>query len=633
MTPFGSAWQRFAEGRVSRVAEGDSPRSPSSVDDETADAAYLGWEVSRCVPGLGPDETAAVAALAAACLVALRAGSTRVPADMDRLGETLASVDAAHLVDVADALLTRARGGRRDDPVVQVIGRPGGRTPLVVDGSWLSTERMLRFESEFCVRVGRLMARPTSLPDDATVERILRVAAEGPPPLTDEQLTAVRAALSRPLALITGGPGTGKTTVMAALLGALGSGTAAGVALAAPTGKAALRMREALETRGRTPGSPTPTATTLHRLLGWSPAKGTFARDERDPLPYRLVVVDEASMIDLALMNRLLRALPIDARLVLLGDVDQLPSVDAGAVFRDLCRALEPATLTVNLRVAREPAARSLVAVAEAIQRGVFAEHSMDAIASQRPVRDLVFEGVERLPEPWTTVGDAVLERWWDARIRSLAEFEGRLTRVHRAPNAEFDEESVGALRTLCQHYANSRLLCAARSRHHATGSEALNDRLLVRLRSATGSPRSRHSGELPPGTPVLTERNDYDRELWNGDQGVVAWVDAGRGPELRAVFPRAQTFVHFPVEDLSALTPAFATTVHKAQGSEFDHVAVVLPEIGSPLSTRELLYTAVTRARRSVLLVGEPERLAHAASHSVARDTGVAERLATIIA
>jgi exodeoxyribonuclease V alpha subunit len=442
-------------------------------------------------------------------------------------------------------------------------------------------------------------------------------------------VAAVRAALTLPIALVTGGPGTGKTTVIAALLRALRSGPMMDVALAAPTGKAALRMREIVEAYGQGSSSHEPTAMTLHRLLGWSPTKQQFARGEGDPLPYGLIVVDEASMIDLVLMDRLLRALRSNAQLVLLGDPNQLPSVDAGAIFRDLCTVLEPARLTMNLRVAREPSARSLVTVAEIVQRGAPDLRLVDAIAVRPTPSRLVFAGVEHLSEPWAVVGNALLDRWWTARIRALDDFGELIDRVYRAPSTDFDDASLEALRVLSRHYAGSRLLCATRSRQVATGAEALNDDLLFRLRAETG--RLRQGWGLPPGTPVLAERNDYARDLWNGDQGIVVWVDAGRGPELRAVFPRDETFVHFPLSELTALTPAFATTVHKAQGSEFDHVAVVLPEAGSPLSTRELLYTAITRARRSVLLVGEPERLAHALSRSVTRESGVAERLATM--
>jgi exodeoxyribonuclease V alpha subunit len=603
----------------------------SPIDDEAADAVYLGWEIARCAPGLTPDEAHAVSALSAACLVAIRAGSTRIPTSVDRLSEVLANVGAAKLADVAAALLERARAGCPDDPVSRVLGRPGRRTPLIVEGFWLSTERMLWLETEFCGRIGRFVARSAPLLEGETLERVLRAATEGPPPLTEEQVSAVRAALTLPIALVTGGPGTGKTTVVAGLLRALRSESNVDVALAAPTGKAALRMRDALEACGQGPSSQEPTPMTLHRLLGWSPTKEKFARDEGDPLPHGLVVVDEASMIDLVLMDRLLRSLRHNAHLVLLGDPNQLPSVDAGAVFRDMCTVLQPARLTVNLRVSREPSARSLVTVAQTVQRGAFDGRVAHAIAVRPTPSHVVFEGVEHLSEPWAVVGSAMLDRWWAARIRALDDFGGRIDRVHRAPNADFDDASVEALRVLSWHYASSRLLCATRSRQVATGAEALNDSLLFRLRAEMGRRRTWHGRELMPGTPVLTERNDYARDLWNGDQGIVVWVDAGRGPELRAVFPRGETFVHFPLSELTALIPAFATTVHKAQGSEFDHVAVVLPEVGSPLSTRELLYTAITRARRSVLIVGEPERLAHAVSRCVTRESGVAERLATM--
>jgi exodeoxyribonuclease V alpha subunit len=374
-----------------------------------------------------------------------------------------------------------------------------------------------------------------------------------------------------------------------------------------------------------------PAPQTLHRLLGWSPASGRFARHENDPLPHRVVLVDEASMIDLAAMDRLLRALRPDARLVLLGDADQLPSVEAGAVFRDLCAALGASRLTVNLRVARDPSARRIVAAAEAVNAGAAGARLAETFATRRSVGELAFEGVEHLAAPWAEVGDALLDVWWRERAAALEDFAGRAARTYRLEGGAFDDGEREAIKALFDHHARARLLCATRVRGFAAGAEALNDALLARLR---GGPRPRRwrAAELAPGAPVVFERNDYERKLFNGDQGIVLRVDAGGaaggGARLMAVFPRREGFAAFPVDALPDLAPAFAMTVHKAQGSEFDHVALVLPEADMPLLTRELVYTAVTRARRSVLVVGEADLLARAVSRAVERHCGVAERL-----
>jgi exodeoxyribonuclease V alpha subunit len=523
--------------------------------------------------------------------------------------------------------------------VAGIIGRAGERTPLVIEGEWLYAERMRVLEERFCARVRAVRARSTSH-DSKVIGRVLRAVADGPPPLTDEQKRAVRKALTSPLALVTGGPGTGKTTIVVALLRALawtGINMEA-IAIAAPTGKAAQRLQEAIagglasaarDMAEATLSAIAPEPQTLHRLLGWSPSSGRFARHENDRLPHRVVIVDEASMIDLAAMDRLLRALREDARLVLLGDADQLPSVEAGAVFRDLCAALGAERLSVNLRVARDASARRIVDAAQAVNAGQMDARFAEAVTTRRAVDQLTFQGVEHLAAPWAEVGDALLDRWWRVRIASLDDFAGRLARTFRMRDGELEADDEAELRVLFEHYGRARLLCATRVRGFATGAEAINDALLARLRGGA-RPRRWRAVELAPGTPVLFERNDYERRLFNGDQGLVVRVDPGdaAGARPTAVFPRRGRFVAFPVDALPDLVPAFAMTVHKAQGSEFDHVALVLPESDMPLLTRELLYTAMTRARRSVAVVGETDLLARAVSRTVERHSGVAERL-----
>jgi exodeoxyribonuclease V alpha subunit len=627
-TPAGTARARF----LAHAAEAE----PRATDAEQQDAAYVGWEIARCAPALDAEARRAVAALAAACVAAMRAGSTRVPVDL-RLAAALAAAGCEDALAAARALLDRAESG--DAAALAVVGRPGDRTPMVLDGPWLTTERMRVLEERFCAHVRERLAQPPAQ-DPRKVARVLKAVADGPPPLTDEQRAAVREALVAPLALVTGGPGTGKTTIVVALLRALAwtGTTMESVAIAAPTGKAAQRLSEAIaQGLASAPrdiaeaGLPfvAPPPQTLHRLLGWSPTRGRFARHENDPLPHRVVVVDEASMIDLATMDRLLRALRPGARLVLLGDADQLPSVEAGAVFRDLCAGLGASRLTTNLRVARDPSARRIVAAAQAVNAGATDARLTDAVTTRRSVDEVTFEGVEHLAARWADVGDALLERWWQSRVAALEGFAQRAARTFRMRDGAFEDAEAAELRALFEHHARARLLCATRLRGFAAGAEALNDWLLARLRGGA-RPRRWRATELAPGAPVVFERNDYERRLFNGDQGLAVRVDAGddRGARLVAVFPRREGFAAFPVDALPDLAPAFAMTVHKAQGSEFDHVALVLPETDMPLLTRELVYTAITRARRSALLVGEPDLLARAVSRAVERHCGVAGRL-----
>jgi exodeoxyribonuclease V alpha subunit len=624
LSPFGTARARFERG----PAAGDSP----GLDVEQVELAFLGAEVARLARGLPRDEQRMLADVAAAALAAVRGGSTRLP---------IASLGSGV------ALVERARTHGDGDPVTAVIGRAGDRTPLVLEGAWLYVERMRLLEERFCALVReRLAASPardgTAAHGDArAVTRALKAVADGPPALTDEQKRAVRAALTAPLALVTGGPGTGKTTIVLALLRALAwTGLPLdAIAVAAPTGKAAQRLQQSIAaglaaTRGDISdaalrsGAPAPQ--TVHRLLGWSPTSGRFARHENDPLPHKVVVVDEASMIDLALMDRLVRALKPDARLVLLGDADQLPSIEAGAVFRDLCQALGGVRLTTNLRVASDADARRILGAAEAINTGAVDEPWRAAVTMRSSVSALSLTGVEHLAARWTDVADDLLDRWWKDRLTGSGDLEGLASRVFHVAGGRVDPVEVPDARALFDLHARARILCATRVRGIATSTETIDDALLARLRGASRSNRRWRAEQLAPGAPVLVERNDYERGLFNGDQGVVLRVAEGSGaPELAAAFMRADGIEVFPLDTMPDVAPAFALTVHKAQGSEFDHVALVLPETDMPLLTRELLYTAVTRARRSVLLVGAPELLARAVARTLERHSGIAERLA----
>jgi exodeoxyribonuclease V alpha subunit len=583
-------------------------------------------------------EQEALAALAAACVAALRAGSTRMPVDPERLATALAGVNAAEQAGAVRALLDRVRRGDAG-PFGEVVGRAGERKPLVLEGDFLSTEKMRDVEERFCARVRAKVARP-AVADERTIRKSVQAVVAGPPALSDEQKGAVRAALSTGIALVTGGPGTGKTTIVVALLRALHWAGVPGesVAVAAPTGKAAHRLEQAiaaslaagprdLAEAGLAASAPAPQ--TLHRLLGWSPAQGRFARHENDPLPHAVVLVDEASMIDLVMMDRLLRALRDDARLVLLGDADQLPSVEAGAVFRDLCAGLGGTRLTKNLRVASDPAARRIVDVATAVNAGDTGRRFAAAVTPRAPAA-LEFEGVEHVDSTFALSADAFLERWWCARVASSPDFERRASRVYAERDGVLGDEDRADLGALLDHYARARILCATRLQGFPACAEAINERLLARMPPGRLARGPRRAARLRPGAPVLVQRNDYERRLYNGDQGVVVRVDRGRGDgaELMAAFVRGAGFDLWPVDDLPDLAASFAMTVHKAQGSEFDHVALVLPDADLPLLTRELVYTAVTRARRSVALVGPRDLLARAVSRTVERHSGVAERL-----
>ncbi len=643
LTPNGTAKARFL---AERAREESTITKELAGDPDDVEPAYLGWELARCAPDLTAEEARAAAALGAACILAVRAGSTRLAVDERGLTDALAPLGAADCVPVARAMLARARRGDAKDPVSAIVGRGTDRKPLIIDGDWLYPERMRVLEDRFCQRVRDRVVRPRPESDARAIGRALAAVAGGPAPLTDEQKRAVREGLTAPLALVTGGPGTGKTTIVVALLRAaawMGMPIEA-IAIAAPTGKAARRLHEAIATGLASTSSDIgeaalrlgpPAPQTLHRLLAWSPASGRFGRHENDPLPHKLVVVDEASMVDLAMMDRLVRALPEDARLVLLGDADQLPSVEAGAVFRDLCSSLPTVRLSKNLRVGRDESARRIVTAAAAINAGVIDARFTESVETRRSVKDVAFRGVEHLAAPWPDVGDALLERYWRERAAASDEFTRRALRLYRTRSGVFDEADRADLDALFAHHARTRVLCATRAAGAETGADAINERLLAKLRRSariSARPWRQRPPQWAPGAPVMVERNDYERQLFNGDPGIVVRVDGGNAErsELMAVFRQGDGFRALPPDGPTQIAPTFAMTVHKAQGSEFDDVVLVLPDADLPLLTRELLYTAMTRARRSVLFVGPMDLLARAISRTVERHTGLADKLVT---
>jgi exodeoxyribonuclease V alpha subunit len=345
-------------------------------------------------------------------------------------------------------------------------------------------------------------------------------------------------------------------------------------------------------------------------------------------------------MVDLFLMDRLARSLRDDARLVLLGDAEQLPSVDAGAVLRDLLpgeEAEDPrrgaaVRLTHSFRVdPTDPTGRLILTVASAINEGRvdrLLEAESRSLASRASPAEIAFRGVELLEGAGAR--PAFLDRWYVERVHGEAWVEELRRQTFRHTDASFDERSRRDLERLFAHFEGARLLCVTRGEHTPTGAAHVNALLHAKAARAAGVAGA---SDLLPGEPVLVLENDYERGLFNGDQGIILWVraeGAGERAYPMAVFRGRGGFAAFP---LGALRPklglAYATTVHKSQGAEFDFVALLLPERDLPLCTRELLYTAVTRARRSVVLVGSREILASGARRRLLRFSGVGEKIA----
>lgn len=466
-------------------------------------------------------------------------------------------------------------------PIVTVgDGTDGPVRPLRLAHGLLYLERYWRDQEAVRSRIlERLLA------SDAPLGVVPEVSSGDP--RAAQQDAALRLALTSGLTIIAGGPGTGKTQVIARIVRAFTAGHApALVALAAPTGKAAARMTESLRAEGLDAS-----ASTLHRLLGWKAGSRTrFKHDPTNPLPHDVVIVDELSMVSMTLMARLLSALKPGARLVLVGDPDQLASVEAGAVLADLTQASRLAQVVVPLR--------HNFRFSGDIQSLATAIRDSDADAAIAVLTDS--EAV-RLVAP-NDATDVLRERCVDAGSRL---FEAA---------ARGDDQL--ALTMLDRH----RLLCA--HRRGPFGVQAWSRTVTTWL--TEDLPGYGQGGEFYIGRPLLMTRNASDVGLFNGDTGVV--LDTGGSPE--AVFATGSGPRRFSPYVLDGLTSVHAMTIHKSQGSQFKQVSVVLPPLGSPLLTRELLYTAVTRASDSVLIVGTEDAIRAAIARPAARTSGLRPRL-----
>jgi exodeoxyribonuclease V alpha subunit len=517
-----------------------------------------------------------------------------------------------------------------DSPLIAVgTDGPDNRPLRLVDGL-LYLDRYWREER----LVGdQLDARTSRPPPDVDTER-LRAALDRlfPGLAPDLQRLAVAACVTGWVTVVAGGPGTGKTTTVARLLAVLNETSDAPprVALAAPTGKAAARMQEAVSeefARLTDEGIDVPPAlgaSTLHRLLGWRPdSHSRFRVNRHNHLPYDMVVVDETSMVSLTLMSRLLEAMRPEAQLVLVGDPDQLASVEAGAVLGDLVRrqsrtapddraARLSTLLPGDVRWAEEvePELRNDVVRLRTVHRygGAIADFA-EAIRRGR-ADDVV--AVLRRGDPQVEFVETDVEA---RKPTGLGGLQAEVVNAGRALiEAAFVGDGPAALAALDDH----RLLCAHRRGPYGVARWSHE----VERWLASAIPDFAPDREWYIGRPLIVTANDYELSLYNGDTGVV--IDHGAtGPT--AVFTRGTELVEVAPSRLDAVQTVHAMTVHRAQGSQFARATVLLPPAESALLSRELLYTAVTRARKSVRVVGTTASIRAAIERPVVRASGLA--------
>jgi exodeoxyribonuclease V alpha subunit len=507
-------------------------------------------------------------------------------------------------------------------PDLTTLIGPSG--PLVAVGRRLYFARFYRDEA-FLARAVRTLIReeggPHPLPPDLLGPGLDQDGR------TDWQTVAVFAALRSRFCVISGGPGTGKTRTVARIL-KLAAQVANGplsIGLAAPTGKAASRMAQSLTKvfGGEMPPDLTRCvrgqAQTVHRLLGWQPG-GAFRYHRGNPLPLDMLVVDEVSMLDLEMTARLMDALPPHIRLVLLGDRHQLASVEAGAVLANLCQAAEvnrfsdgfvqswqQATGTSLPRADMDfPLTDHVVELQKSWRFGP--DSGIARLASL--IRDgLADEAVEFLGRPHPDL-EIIAEEGASALSRTITP----LVRTVFAPLGKTTEPTQAL-----HQFDGLRLLSPIRQ--GPRGTVTLNRLVREILTGVTGE-----SPVWYPGRPVMILENDYALGLFNGDVGIAL----PENERLRVFFAGADGVRSFAPSRLPRHETCYAMTVHKSQGSEFDHAVLILPEEPCPILGRELLYTALTRARKRFTLFGDPELVRHATLTPVRRDSGLGTMLAT---
>ncbi|HQL01314.1 MAG TPA: exodeoxyribonuclease V subunit alpha [Smithellaceae bacterium] len=520
------------------------------------------------------------------------------------------------------------------------VGQPGDFKPLILDSqNRLYLHRYWKYENDL-VRVIRDKAdQVCDEPDEEILrdglKRLFQDACIDSP---DWQKVAAVAALRKRFLVVSGGPGTGKTSIVVKIIALLleqQKGAPLSVALAAPTGKSAMRLREALiamkdsidcdeAVKRRIPE----TVSTLHRLLGASSGPGRFRHSGKNPLLHDVVIVDEASMVPLPLAARLAGALKPEARLILIGDRNQLASVEAGAVLGDICGGGRDEVYTREFCQWYENLTGQRLPIAPAGEQSFPLADCL--VVLKRNYRFAAQSGIGAAAKAVNEGNGAealrILEdaSYPDIAWRELPAYD-RIRKVLRDEVVDGYGPYLAAKtpREALERFDQFRMLCVLQNGPY--GAAAFND-LIERILAGSGAIDP--SERWYRGRPVMITLNDYNMKLYNGDIGIT-FPDPDDVGRLCVFFPAADGGVRkvSPVR-LPGHETAYAMTVHKSQGSEFDTLTIILPSGDSPLLTRELLYTGMTRGRSRVMIRGDKQWIEAAASRRIQRASGLQDAL-----
>jgi exodeoxyribonuclease V alpha subunit len=535
----------------------------------------------------------------------------------------------------------------------KVVGSPGDYKPLILDNrSRLYLYRYWDYERTLADfirdRIGNIenknnrrdLGEADIVLFRESLSRLFPATPDDDGDTNWAKIAAVTALLKR-FSVISGSPGTGKTTVVAKVLALLveqSQGKELRIALAAPTGKAAFRLQEAI--RRNREGLATPdavkaaipdNAATIHRLLGSLRNSPYFRHNKGNPLPFDLVVIDEASMVDLPLMSKLVQAMPTEARLILLGDRDQLSSVEAGAVLGDICGLGETRPYSSDFADAMKALTGHDLAGSSALSMpGI-----QDCIAGLK--KNYRFEkdsGISRVCNEVNAGNsqDAMSilrsDAYGDISWSDVRESDAVVSAMREIVNKRFKNYlKVTDLHNNLEHtldlFEEFRILCAVRQ--GPFGVVALN-RIVERILKESNLIKP--EGQWYSGRPIMITRNDYNLRLFNGDVGIIL-PDYDQDNELRAFFRDAGGIIRkFPPVTLPEHETVFAMTVHKSQGSEFETILFILPDYDSPVLTRELIYTGITRAKKHVEIWGSEGIFRAAVSRRIMRTSGLYDAL-----